>query len=124
MTGSLILVLGDQLSLDHGALKHSDPACDVVLMAEVAEEAGYVSHNRHKLVFLFSAMRHFRQRLEQAGYRVIYRQLDEGVPSLSRALDDAILSENSERIKACEPGEFRVKALISAWAERCRRDFT
>ena len=34
MTGSLILVLGDQLSLDHGALKHSDPACDVVLMAD------------------------------------------------------------------------------------------
>jgi len=30
-----------------------------VILAEVREEASYVRHNRHKIAFLFSAMRHF-----------------------------------------------------------------
>ena len=50
----LVLVLGDQLSCARGALREADPARDTVLMAEVAEESGYVPHNRHKLVFIFS----------------------------------------------------------------------
>ena len=53
---TLILVLGDQLTLGKGALRDGDPNSDVVLMAEVAEEAQYVRHNRHKLAFIFSAM--------------------------------------------------------------------
>ena len=30
-----------------------------MILAEVREEASYVRHNRHKIAFLFSAMRHF-----------------------------------------------------------------
>ena len=35
MVTRLVLVLGDQLSTDAAALKAADPACDVVVMAEV-----------------------------------------------------------------------------------------
>jgi len=40
----LALVLGDQLSFDLASLQGLDPTQDVVLLAEVAEEAGHVPH--------------------------------------------------------------------------------
>jgi (6-4)DNA photolyase len=113
----LILVLGDQLSLGRGALRGSDPARDVVLMAEVAEEAQYVPHNRHKLAFIFSAMRHFRQALEAAGYRVIYRQLDEGVHSLAPALEEALQTGDFNQLRICESGEYRLNQHLKRWME-------
>ena len=58
---SLILVLGDQLSLSMSSLKDANPESDIVLMAEVMEEATYVGHHKKKLAFVFSAMRHFAQ---------------------------------------------------------------
>ena len=114
---TLILVLGDQLTLGKGALRKGDPKRDVVLMAEVAEEAQYVRHNRHKLAFIFSAMRHFRLELEAAGYRVIFRHLDEELPSLTQALDEALASGDFGAIRVCESGEYRVNEKLSAWAQ-------
>ena len=46
MAGRLILVLGDQLSLNLSSLRAGNRADDVVLMAEVAAEADYVPHHR------------------------------------------------------------------------------
>ena len=56
---ALVLILGDQLSPRLSSLAASDRSCDVVLMAEVMDEASYVRHHRKKLAFVFSAMRHF-----------------------------------------------------------------
>eukprot|EP01031_Cornospumella_fuschlensis_P053311 gene53311-65115_t len=70
------LVLGDQLSFDLSLFAALDPARDAVLMAEVNEEASYVPHHPHKIVLVFSAMRHFAAALEQRGWRVIYTRLD------------------------------------------------
>ena len=56
---NLILVLGDQLDRHRGALATAIPGRDVVVMAEVQTEATYAPHNRHKIAFIFSAMRHF-----------------------------------------------------------------
>jgi deoxyribodipyrimidine photolyase-like uncharacterized protein len=36
-------------------------------MAEVSDEASYVPHHPKKIAFLFSAMRHFAQKLQQDG---------------------------------------------------------
>ena len=38
----LILILGDQLSHDLNSLKAADKAVDIVLMAELRSETGYV----------------------------------------------------------------------------------
>jgi deoxyribodipyrimidine photolyase-related protein len=54
MSGSLILILGDQLSLIISSLKQGDQARDVVLMTEVMEEASYVPHHKKKIAFVFS----------------------------------------------------------------------
>ena len=63
----LILILGDQLSPSLSALADLDPQADIVLMAEVAEEAQYVPHHKQKLVLLWSAMRHFAEGLRADG---------------------------------------------------------
>jgi deoxyribodipyrimidine photolyase-like uncharacterized protein len=40
---------------------------DVVVMAEVMDEAAYVPHHPKKIAFLFAAMRKFAARLEGRG---------------------------------------------------------
>ena len=72
----LILVLGDQLTDAVAALREGDPATDIVVMAEVAEEAGYVPHHPKKIAFCFAAMRHFAEELRGAGWQVDYTALD------------------------------------------------
>lgn len=57
MTGTLVPVLGDQLSQRLSALRAADMRTDTVLMAEVAEEAGYVGHHKKKIALVFAAMR-------------------------------------------------------------------
>lgn len=116
----LILVLGDQLSLTGAALRSADPTRDVILMAEVAEEAQYVPHHKKKIAFLFSAMRHFARDLENTGWRVRYVTLDDPkntgtIPSeIARAMSDLAISH----VMLTEPAEYRLKSQVSAWAKR------
>ncbi|MEZ5954067.1 MAG: cryptochrome/photolyase family protein [Hyphomonas sp.] len=73
--GVLRLILGDQLSLEISSLQGADRSADLILMAEVQDEATYVRHHKKKIAFVFSAMRHFAAELEAAGYRVRYVRL-------------------------------------------------
>lgn len=68
----IILILGDQLSTDLASLRHADPQTDIVLMAEVRDEATYAPHHKKKIAFVFSAIRHFAKDLEATGWRVWY----------------------------------------------------
>ena len=72
---TLRLILGDQLSHSISSLREIEKG-DVILMAEVMEEASYVKHHKKKIAFLFSAMRHFATELEEKGYRVKYIKLN------------------------------------------------
>ena len=74
---TLILILGDQLSMNISSLAEADPASTVILMAEVAAEADYVWHHRKKLAFVFSAMRHHAAALRADGWTVDYVTLDD-----------------------------------------------
>jgi deoxyribodipyrimidine photolyase-related protein len=112
---TLRLVLGDQLSPDNPALQGADPRRDHILLAEVAAEAGYVPHNRHKIVLIFSAMRHFAAQLERDGFRVIYRRYDEGVPTLRQAVAEALEESGAAALAVTEPGEYRLLAEMRGW---------
>ena len=113
----LILVLGDQLGPDNPALLDADPATDTVLFAEVAEEAGYVRHNRHKIALIFAAMRHAATALRDAGFNVIYREYSEGVPSLKAAVDEALTRSGASQLLCTEPGEYRLLAAMRDWQD-------
>jgi deoxyribodipyrimidine photolyase-related protein len=70
----LTLILADQLSWQNPALANASPETDELLLAEVKAEATYVRHNKHKIVFLFSAMRHFAEAASERGFTVHYCQ--------------------------------------------------
>ena len=112
----LILVLGDQLSMDLSALKEGDKEHDVVVMAEVGDEATYVKHHPKKIAFVFAAMRKFAKALEADGWQVAYKRFeDEGSDSICGELMRRAKEFDAHEVIATEPGEFR---LISA-LENC-----
>ena len=114
--GKLILVLADQLSWCNPALEAAKPGQDTILLAEVAEEAAYVRHNRHKLVLLFSAMRHFATSLRERGFSVVYRPLGDGLPSLEAACREALADTGMSGVDVCAPGEYRLAKAIADWS--------
>ena len=81
----LILVLGDQLSWSNPAIAAADPQADGIVLAEVREEASYVPHNRHKMVLIFSAMRHFAQALRDRGFTDYCPEIRAGLASIRNA---------------------------------------
>ena len=105
----LVLVLGDQLSMSVAALKAASKD-DVVVMAEVADEAAYVPHHPKKIAFLFSAMRKFGARLEAEGWRVAYTRLEdpENAGSIPGELLRRAAQFGAKEVIATEPGEFRL----------------
>ncbi len=115
----IILILGDQLSLDISSFGAADPETDIVLMAEVAEEATYVPHHKKKIAFIFSAMRHFAATLEAQGWRVDYTRFDdpENAGSLRGEVDRACARHGARSLVVTEPGEYRLKREFESWSD-------
>jgi deoxyribodipyrimidine photolyase-related protein len=111
----LILVLGDQLSLYNPALQAARVGTDIIVMAEVHEEANYVPHNRHKIALIFSAMRHFRDTLCDRGHIVHYYEYGQGLASLAKVLEAELATSNCARLVVCEPGEYRLRKSMEQW---------
>ena len=116
MVSRLVLVLGDQLSEGSAALRAADPDRDVVVMAEVADEASYVPHHPKKVAFLFAAMRKFAARLRADGWQVAYAQIDD--PDNAQSICGELLrraeAHGATEVLATEPGEWRlIEALKS-----------
>jgi deoxyribodipyrimidine photolyase-related protein len=110
MAKTLVLILGDQLTPGISALRDMDQAEALVLLAEVAGEAGYVRHHKKKIAFLFSAMRHFAEELRAAGWQVEYVRLDdmENSGSLAGEVLRAADRHGVSQVRVTEPGEWRV----------------
>ena len=112
------LVLGDQLSDGLAGLGDIDPARDVVLMAEVRDEATYVRHHKQKIALIFAAMRAFAQRLEGRGLTVRYVRIDDPdnshsiVGELHRALDTG----RFDKVVLTDCGEWRLDQALAAFA--------
>ncbi|MBS0255166.1 MAG: cryptochrome/photolyase family protein [Proteobacteria bacterium] len=113
----LVLVLGDQLTPELAALRAADRASDVVLMAEVAEEAGYVPHHRKKLALVFAAMRHFAAELRAAGWQVDYTRLDDPANRghLRGEVERALARHGLDAVIVTEPGEWRLLEELQRW---------
>lgn len=112
----LILILGDQLSPNIAALQEADKTTDIIVMAEVADEAGYVPHHPKKIAFLFAAMRKFASQLAEDGWNVAYSKLDdpENTGSIPGELIRRAEEHSAREVLTTEPGEWR---LIETLAE-------
>jgi deoxyribodipyrimidine photolyase-related protein len=114
MDQSLIVILGDQLTLDISSLKLGDKTRDTILMAEVAEETTYARHHKKKLVFVLSAMRHFANLLRQLGWRIDYITLgdSQNTGSLTGEIERAKARHGITHVIMTEPSEWRVKQAL------------
>ena len=113
---ALILVLGDQLTRNRGALKDAVPGQDIVVMAEVTSEARYVQHNRHKIVLIFAAMRHFCEELRSLGFTVHYFAYStDGPATLLEAVQTALESCEVAELRCGSPGEYRLLSEMQQW---------
>ncbi|MEM1266729.1 MAG: cryptochrome/photolyase family protein [Pseudomonadota bacterium] len=114
MVRRLVLVLGDQLTPALSALRAADPPRDLVVMAEVRDEARSVRHHRKKIAFLFSAMRHFAAELQAAGWSVAYSRYDDPETGTSIVSELVRRAEESgaERVIATECGAWRLRAAL------------
>jgi len=112
------LVLGDQLSDGLSALEGLDPARDVVLMAEVRDEATYVRHHKQKIALIFAAMRSFAVQLEGRGVSVRYVRIDDLANSHSIAgeLERALADGTFAGVVITECGEWRLSEALAAFA--------
>jgi len=117
LMSALRFILGDQLSRSISSLRGLDPARDVVLMAEVAEETQTVPHHKQKIAFILSAMRHFADELRAGGIRVDYVRLgDRGNSgSFTGELRRAVRRHRPDTVVVTEPGEWRVREMMRAW---------
>ena len=116
----LIVLLGDQLSPAVSSLQQIEPD-DVILLAEVSREAGYVKHHKHKIILLFSAMRHFAATLRQQGHRMCYIEYGRiaDIYSMTDAVRHALkgpIPITQIVITAC--GEYRLQQEIDNWQQQ------
>ncbi len=114
---TLRLLLGDQLSHTISSLEGCNKTNDIILMCEVWDEATYVKHHKKKIAFLFSAMRHFAQSLQQSGFTVNYIYLDDphNTGSFRGEISRALRRQSIDRIIVTHPGEYRVLVDMKQW---------
>ena len=114
---ALRLILGDQLNEQISSLSDCDKQNDVVLIAEVREEATYVKHHKKKIVLLFSAMRHFANELRDANFNVAYRYYDDedNQGSLLNEVKLALQRHNLQHVVVTFPGEYRLLKSMQQW---------
>ncbi|MCI5044955.1 MAG: cryptochrome/photolyase family protein, partial [Aquisalinus sp.] len=116
---SLRLILGDQLTRSITSLEGYEDD-DLILMAEVKSEATYVKHHKQKILFLFSAMRHFSQTLVEEGFKLHYTQYNDrnNSGSLTGEIRRALEQKAFDKLILTECGEWRLSKEINAWKER------
>jgi len=126
MGGRLVIVLGDQLDRGSAAFDGFDRRRDRVWMAEVAGESTHVWTHKARIAVFLAGMRHFRDRLRDAGVEVDYAALppqaaagepDTLADALAASLDSARAAGRSpDKLVVVEPGEWRVRREVEAAA--------
>ena len=115
MVGRLILILGDQLTLDLPMLVAADRAEDTIVMAEVRAEGTYVPHHPQKIALILTAMRKHAMALEAQGFCVAYTRLDDAANthSITGELLRRAAETGATDVWAMEPGEWRLDAALA-----------
>ncbi|MBG1232781.1 cryptochrome/photolyase family protein [Aestuariivirga litoralis] len=111
----ILLITGDQLSLNLSALRAVEPAHTHILLAEVVPEATTAKHHKKKIVLVFSAMRHFAEELRRAGWNVDYVTLDdpENSQSLSGEVKRAMTRHQADTAVMTAPNDYRLRGELA-----------
>jgi deoxyribodipyrimidine photolyase-related protein len=114
----LVLILGDQLSLDQASLHATTAARASILMAEVPAESTAPASSMTRTVLFLSAMRHFATTLQAGGWSLAYLRLGTHPhPDLPAAWRAEIRRQQPARVICTWPGDHRLlEALRSVCA--------
>lgn len=116
---NLIIILGDQLTLDNPVLQNVDPTQDHIVMAEVVQESTHVWSHRQRIVLFLSAMRHFAAQLQANNLPLTYFKLEEHThDDLSSVWRLMLQQHRPATIKVCEPGDWRVWQALQTVADQ------
>lgn len=108
-----VWILGDQLLEGHPALNAAGTGAQVVLV-ESRQRTGKLPYQRKKLVLMFSAMRHYAERLRSLGYRVDYRLAD----TFSQALSQHVREHQPTRLVTMASASYSGRRFQESLATR------
>lgn len=110
-------ILADQLSFDLPSLASVNPKTDVLVFCEVHSETDYVPHHPQKIIFLFSAMRHFSQTCREMGFKVHYVQLDDpgNTQNLTQEWERIAQLHHCSSVSLTMAGEWRLSEIFKNW---------
>jgi len=108
------IILGDQLDRDSPLLRESDPATDLLWMAEVTEESTHVWSHKARIAYFLTCMRHFRDEVRKKGIPLEYSTLsdNEGHRGLRQVLKRDLRRLGPEVMRVVQPGEHRVLEML------------
>jgi deoxyribodipyrimidine photolyase-related protein len=111
MIRNLVLVLGDQLDASSAAFDGFDKRQDAILQMEVLEEAAYIRQHKKRIVYFFSAMRHFCEERRRDGCQVFYSKLDDAQNngSFAKEIRRWARELRPAHLIVLEPGDWRVR---------------
>lgn len=103
-----VLVLGDQLNRQIGALAQADPSDSRILMVESAAIISKPFH-RQRLHLVLAAMRTFATELRDAGFEVDYRR----APSFASGIEGHRAEHGPPEVVATEPNSRAFRRLLA-----------
>lgn len=117
MSRKALLILGNQL-FPHEHLKSFSGI--PVFMAESFELCTYVHHHKQKIILFLSAMRHYRDGLEKAKWKVHYRELDieKKKEKFVNLLESFIIETKTTELCGFEVEDKHLETQISKLTER------
>jgi deoxyribodipyrimidine photolyase-related protein len=110
-------ILADQLSFDLPSLSQLNPKTDILVFCEVRAETDYVPHHPQKIIFLFSAMRHFAKSCKDMGFQIHYVELDDpkNTQNLIHEWERIAQLYQCSRVSLTMPGEWRLSSCFLNW---------
>jgi deoxyribodipyrimidine photolyase-related protein len=115
-----VWILGDQLNLENSALDGL-PAGTPVLMIESIAHVRVRNYHQQKLVLVWSAMRHFAERLREQGYQVHYVEQAE---DFEQTLTSFIKKNRISELKVMEPADIPFQELLQNLNLACKLTIT
>jgi len=115
---TLRLILGDQLNYKH-SWYNGDQEHIIYFMAEMRQETDYVKHHIQKVVAFFTAMRSFKEWMDDRGFNAIYYKLDhqDNQQDLVKNLNALIEKHNIEKFEYLAPDEWRLDQQLKEFCE-------
>lgn len=110
-----ILVLGDQLTRQHGPLRTAEPASTVVLTVEAVDLVRRTRAHKQKIALYFSALRRFSADLASAGFRNHHQRL---APSFEAGLAAHLQRYPGVTLELMEPADRQLAVTLTAAARR------